>query len=103
MFGLEFDSTYIKTVYHLVSLHEVGGDVESDLIRDADSLSFMSNNLPRYLSKNGRDAAKEKVKYMYDRASEKAKELIDSIEFSDELKSIVESAVNSLSRSACYK
>ena len=37
----------------LVALHEVGGDPRSDLLREADSLSFFEVNLPLYHAREG--------------------------------------------------
>lgn len=76
MLGMGFSQESAEKVHHYVSLHEEGGDKECDLIRDADSLSFMSNNLTRYLENNGKDRTAEKVAFMYNRASDKAKGLI---------------------------
>ncbi|MEW7980563.1 MAG: DUF4202 family protein [Candidatus Sedimenticola endophacoides] len=37
----------------LVRLHEVGGDPDADLLRDADSLSYFDVNLPLYYQREG--------------------------------------------------
>lgn len=94
MIGLEFHSDIIERIHDLVRLHEIGGYYEADLVRDADSLSFMSNNLPGYFSKNGKDKTIEKVKFMYSRASEKAKKLIRNIDYKGELLEVVTRAVD---------
>ena len=41
------DETLIREVHRLVCLHEVGGDLRSDLLKDADSRSCFDVNLPR--------------------------------------------------------
>lgn len=79
MLGMGFSQESAEKVHHYVSLHEEGGDRECDLIRDADSLSFMSNNLPHYLEENGKKRTAEKVSFMYNRASDRAKELIKTM------------------------
>lgn len=71
--------TIIHRVKHLVSKHEVGGDDDQNLLKDVDSLSFVENNVPIFLSridKFGYDAVKEKFNWMYERiSSEKAKKI----------------------------
>lgn len=73
------DDNLIQRVKHLVSKHEIGGDEEQNLLKDADSLSFVENNAPIFLSKLdklGYDRIKEKFDWMYERISSlKAKEL----------------------------
>jgi hypothetical protein len=93
MLGLDFPEETIKKVHYLVRLHEVGGDFEADLIRDADSLSFMSNNLAGYFAKDGEERTIAKIKFMYGRASAKAKEFIQHIEYPTELKGVVVKAL----------
>ncbi len=41
----------------LVERHEAGGDARSDLLKDADSLSYFDVNLPLYLAREGREEA----------------------------------------------
>jgi len=69
----------IEGVKHLVSKHETGGDEEQNLLKDADSLSFVENNAPIFFSridKLGYNRVKEKFDWMYNRiSSAKAKEL----------------------------
>jgi hypothetical protein len=64
-------SDFIAKVKHLISKHEVGGDNEQNLIKDADSLSFFENNVKRFvevLTKDtSKEAVKEKLDWMYDR------------------------------------
>jgi hypothetical protein len=73
------DGTTVKKVKHLVSKHEVGGDADQNLLKDADSLSFLENNTQIFLSrieKLGYKAIKEKFDWMYNRISDpKAKEI----------------------------
>ena len=73
------DDKLIKRVKHLVSAHEYGGDDDQNLLKDADSLSFVENNASIFiarLDKLGYDNVKEKFDWMYGRISEpKAKQL----------------------------
>lgn len=75
-----YDKKDIERIYNMVSHHEVGGDFESDLIKDADSLSYFEVNVLRHIEtftpKIGKDNMKMKIDFMYDRiTNEKAKEL----------------------------
>ncbi|HZP55645.1 MAG TPA: DUF4202 family protein [Candidatus Saccharimonadales bacterium] len=69
----------ITRVKHLVSKHEYGGDADQDLLKDADSLSFLENNAPIFLKrldKLGYGKIKDKFDWMYDRISDpKAKKI----------------------------
>jgi len=69
----------IERIYNMIKHHEEGGDVESDLIKDADSISYLENNAIKYTKWTndlGVDKVKRKIDWMYDRiSSEKAKVL----------------------------
>jgi hypothetical protein len=65
-----------KRVKQLISNHEVGGDEESNLIRDADSLSFLENTVEAFTKKFSKEECQQKFAYMYDRIENpKAKKL----------------------------
>lgn len=89
MVALEFPMDTTKHVHHLISMHEVGGDTETDLLRDADSLSYFDNNLHGYYVKNGKEETQKKILFMYTRASDKAKDLIKTIKFRDDLRDLL--------------
>jgi len=76
----------------LVSHHEHGGWREADILRDADSLSFLEVNVDMFISwipeRLSKENVKEKFDYMYKRiGTEKAKEFA---------KPLYERAVNKL-------
>jgi len=79
-----YDDKFAEKVKKLVENHEVGGSPETDVLRDADSLSFFLYNLSFNLKRNGREIAKEKIKFMYSRMSEKAKEIAQKIDLANE-------------------
>jgi hypothetical protein len=74
------DTDVINQVVELITLHEVGGTEEADLIKDADSISFFDNNLEFYIGYKGIDAAKKQIEYKYQRASKRAQQYIDTLE-----------------------
>ncbi len=80
----EYPKNIIDKVKHLVENHEFGGDEESNILMDADSLAYFDYNIPSYLNRNGRERAKEKIKFMYKRLSAKAKVLVDQMKFDDQ-------------------
>lgn len=69
----------ITKVRHLISKHEEGGDADQNLLMDADSLSFVENNLDIFLSrfdKLGYEKIREKFDWMYNRITDpKAKQI----------------------------
>ena len=71
---------FIKKVKHFVSCHEKGGNKEADVLRDADSISFFENNAELFIKHKlpifGEKLVNEKFKWMYNRASYKAKKII---------------------------
>jgi hypothetical protein len=76
-----FDKEFISKVEHLVLKHEVGGDIESDLLMDADSISFFEENYVQYYEIYGEEKARKKVEFMYNRMSDKAKSLIQEFKY----------------------
>lgn len=75
----DYNEEAIKRVHNMILHHEVGGDEDSDLIKDADSVSYLEINAVKHvkLADNlGREKIGNKIKWMYDRiTSPKAKEL----------------------------
>lgn len=75
-----FDDEVTARVKKLITHHEIGGDDEDNLLRDADSISFFEKNvdgfMDRYLPKVGLDKVKQKIDWMFERiGSAKAKEI----------------------------
>jgi len=53
-------------VKHLIAHHETGGDPESNLLKDADSLSFFQTNVDLFVTVKVRESSPEKVKRKFD-------------------------------------
>lgn len=69
----------IEKVKMLISRHEEGGNEEQNFLKDADSVSFLENNIPLFLEKAQKER-KEKIRakfeWMFERiTSEKAKKI----------------------------
>jgi hypothetical protein len=63
----------LSKVYHLIANHEFGGDFESDILKDADSLSFFKINAEHFIKVKTKETSikkvKEKLEWMYNRIS----------------------------------
>ncbi|MBW2056060.1 MAG: DUF4202 family protein [Deltaproteobacteria bacterium] len=73
----------IEEACRLVELHEVGGDRWSDLLRDADSISFFEVNLPLYYKREGWEETKRRCIWGYRRVSARAREIILALCYED--------------------
>ena len=69
----------------LVTLHEVGGDPRSDLLKDVDSISYFEVNMPLYYLREGREETIRRCKWGYQRLSARMKEVVKTITHEDEL------------------
>ncbi len=75
----------VEEACRLVGLHEVGGDPHSDLLKDADSVSFFEVNLPFYYQREGRQEAKRRCIWGFRRLSAQIKEVVSNITYQDEV------------------
>ena len=65
----------------LVTLHEVGGDSRSDLLKDVDSISYFDVNMPLYFQRKGWDETKRRCVWGYRRLSSQGKEIVKGITY----------------------
>ncbi len=87
-------------VCRLVTLHEVGGDPRSDLLRDADCISFFEVNMTLYYQREGWDETKSRCIWGYGRLSARLKKISKRITYEDEtLTRLLKEAI----RQACLK
>ncbi len=68
----------------LVVVHEVGGDADSDLLKDADSISYFDVNLPLYFQREGWDETQRRSLWGYRRLTPRAQEIVKGIEYEEE-------------------
>ncbi len=78
------EENIVKEACRLVTCHEVGGDPRSDLLKDADSISFFDVNLPLYYQREGWQEAKRRSIWGYRRLSLRTKNVVKNIEYKDE-------------------
>lgn len=82
----------------LVEYHEVGGDPLSDLLKDADSISFFKINMPFYFQREGYEETLKRCIWGYNRLSSKMKKICQSITYSQKLlDNILIEAINNAS------
>ncbi|MCA9379792.1 DUF4202 family protein [Candidatus Dojkabacteria bacterium] len=64
----------IERVYMLISKHEVGGNSDQNLLKDADSMSFFETNVEHFVTKKvheyGYQKVKEKLDWMFNRITD---------------------------------
>ncbi|MDD5340941.1 MAG: DUF4202 family protein [Patescibacteria group bacterium] len=77
-----FDESTIVKVKHLIENHEVGGSGDIEILKEADSVAFF-NNLPHYLEMHTPNETIDKIKFMYNRLNDKAKSMVNQIDFKD--------------------
>ena len=68
----------------LVEVHEVGGEPQANLLKDADSISYFDVNLPLYFQREGWDETKRRSHWGYRRLTPRAKDIVKHIDHEDE-------------------
>jgi hypothetical protein len=65
--------------------HEVGGDPRSNLLKDADGISYFAVNMPWYYRREGWEETKRRCIWGYRRLSARTKEIAKNITYRDEV------------------
>jgi hypothetical protein len=79
------ERTIVEEACRLVELHEVGGDRGSDLLKDADSISYFDVNLPLYYQREGLAETKRRSLWGYQRLSARARKIVENISYEEEV------------------
>jgi hypothetical protein len=86
------DHALIQRVRDLVSHHEVGGNSDQNLIKDADSVSFFENNTEMFIKKHrargGYARMKEKLDWMFDRITSAEAKAIARPQYEEAIRSL---------------
>ncbi len=91
----QLEQSIIYESCRLVERHEIGGDPRSDLLKDADSISFFEVNLPLYFQREGYEATMDRCIWGYQRLSSKMKEEFCHITYShNSLNEILEETIS---------
>jgi hypothetical protein len=80
-------------VHRLVCAHEVGGDPRSNLLKDADSLSYFDVNLPRYFEREGWEETRRRCAWGYQRLSGRARSIAAGLELGDPLGQLMNESI----------
>jgi len=84
----------IEEVCRLVRLHETGGDERSDILRNADSLSYFQDNIPFYFSRNGWMDTKRRSMWGYARLSPHLRQIVARFRYeSEDLNALLQEVV----------
>jgi len=83
MFECKAPEDMVNEVYRLVALHETGGDPRSNLLKDADSLSYFEVNLPFYFRRHGWEETLRRSVWGYQRLSPRAQSIVTGFRYSD--------------------
>ncbi len=84
----------------LVAAHEVGGDPRSNLLKEADSISYFSVNMPLYYQREGWEETKRRCVWGYRRLSARTKEIVKAMTYENKmLTRLLKEAI----REACLK
>ena len=84
------DDALTQEVHRLVCAHEVGGDPRSELLKDADSISYFDVNLPLYHIRNSRTETLRRCLWGYQRLSPRARSIVAQLrQPSDELEALM--------------
>lgn len=88
---LNFDEGFIKKVFSLVKNHEYGGDEESDILKDADTVAFFEYNIPTFFKDHGVEKTRLKIVDTLSRASDLAKGIINKFDYENiDIKELVD-------------
>jgi hypothetical protein len=71
-------------VCRLVRLHETGGDDRSDVLRNADAISYFQDNLPLYFARNGWVETKRRALWGFARLSPELRSIVARFSFESE-------------------
>jgi hypothetical protein len=69
----------------LVGLHEVGGDRRSDLLKDADSISYFEVNMPMYYQREGWEETRRRCSWGYRRLSVRMRKIARRLTYDDQV------------------
>ncbi len=84
----------------LVTLHEVGCDPRSDLLKNADSISFFEVNMPLYYQREGWEETRRRCSWGYRRLSGRLKKIARRLTYDDE---VLTRLLKESIRQACLK
>lgn len=85
LYECQVGQSIIDEACRLVERHEIGGEPRSDLLKDADSISYFEVNMPLYFQREGYEETLNRCIWGYQRLSPKMKEICQNITYSHDL------------------
>ncbi len=83
MKGCSLRKELVEDIFFLVSHHEIGGDKRSDVLRDADTISFFHVNLPYYFDRSGVEETKRRILWGYNKLPENLRRIVVEFKYHD--------------------
>ena len=77
----QVEQSIVDKACQLVERHEIGGDPYSDLLKDADSISYFEVNIQKYFHREGYEETFKRCIWGYHRLSPKMKEICRNITY----------------------
>ena len=74
----------VNEACRLVKAHEIGGDLDADILKDADSISYFDVNLPLYYQREGWNETMRRSCWGYRRLSPRAQEIVKQFRYKEE-------------------
>ena len=91
----QVQQSIVDEACRLVERHEIGGDTGSDVLKDADSISYFAVNLPLYYQREGYEETLKRCIWGYHRLSPKMKTICRNMSYPEKtLARIVEEAIS---------
>ncbi len=87
------DDALTQEVHRLVCAHEVGGDPRSELLKDADSVSYFDVNLSRYFEREGWEETRRRCTWGYLRLSRHARLIVAGLKFGEPLGELMNESI----------
>lgn len=78
------DETIAREACRLTRLHEVGGDADANVLKDADSVSYFDTNLPLYYQREGYKESLRRSVWGLQRLSPRALRAVKTMTHQDE-------------------
>jgi len=95
MHECKLDGQMIKDVCEIVRHHEVGGNKKTNLLQDADTISFFEVNLPLYYTRNDKKEVKRRCLWGLKRLSPDLRHIVTKFKYKDEdIEVLVKSCVD---------
>jgi hypothetical protein len=87
------DDALTQEVHRLVCAHEVGGDPRSELLKDADSISYFDVNLACYFEREGWEETRRRCTWGYLRLSGRARSIVAGLKFGKPLGELMSESI----------